>query len=81
MEKGLRIKASYIDVEPDAVLLTDVGDGLDGIKGSIDGSAGRAVNKEGQVTLTSVTNNQLLQFGGNHATPATKKKTSANKGT
>ena len=57
-------------MKPDAVLLTDVGDGLDGIKGSIDGSAGRAVNKEGQVTLTSVANNQLLQFGGNHATPA-----------
>ena len=71
-------------MKPDAVLLTDVGDGLDGIKGSVDGGAGRAVNKEGQVTLTSVANNQLLQFSGNHATPKTKRErgnnTSVNNG-
>ena len=60
MEKGLRIKASYIDVEPDAVLLTDVSDGLDGIKGAIHSGPCGTIDKEGQVTLFLVTSNQLF---------------------
>ena len=69
MEKGLRIKASYIDVEPDAVLLTDVSNGLDRIKGSIDRRPSCAIDEEGQVTLALVANNQLLQLFRNHPTP------------
>ena len=51
---------TYVNVEPDAVLLTDVSDRVDGIKGSVDGGPGREVEEEGQVTLGFVPDNQLL---------------------
>ncbi len=47
-------------MKPDAVLLTDVRDGLDGVEGSEDGRADGAVDEEGQVTLALVTDDQLL---------------------
>ena len=58
---------TYVDVEPDAVLFTDVGNGLNGVKGSEDGGAGGAVDEEGKVTLALVTDNQLLQLFRDHA--------------
>lgn len=60
---------SYVNVQPDAVLLTDVSNGLDGIKGTVDGRPSGAIDEEWQVTLALVPNNQTLQFSGYHPAP------------
>ena len=55
-------------MKPDSVLLADVGDRLDGVEGAKDGCAGGAVDEEGKVAFALVTNYQLLQLLGDHAT-------------
>ena len=64
---------TYIDVQPDAVLLADVGDGLDGVERAEDGRAGRAVDEERQVALALMTDDQLLELSGNHAAAGQRK--------
>ena len=53
-------RITYVDVEPDAVLLTDVSNGLDGVVGAVDGRTRRAVDEERQMPLAFVSDNQLL---------------------
>ena len=61
---------TYIDVQPDAVLLADVRDGLDGVECAEDRRAGRAVHEEREVALTLVTDDQLLKLFGDHSSAA-----------
>ena len=66
----LSIGRTYVDVEPYVVSLTNVSDGVDGIKGSVDGCSGCAVNKERQMPFAFVPNDQFLQLFRYHSTPA-----------
>ena len=59
-------------MQPDVVLLTEVGDGRDGVEGAVDGGAGRAVDKEGQVTFALVSDDEPLQLLRNHSPPKVK---------
>ena len=56
----------YINMHPDAVPLTDVRNVIDGVKGSDDGGAGRAVDKEGLETPGLVLGDEPLQVSGAH---------------
>ena len=61
-------------MEPDSVLLADIGDRLDGVEGAEDGGAGGAVDEEGQVALALVADDQLLELLGNHSAAMIKVK-------
>lgn len=70
----------YVDVEPDVVSLTDVGDLVDGIKGSVDGGACCTIDKVRQVPLALVPDNELLQLPRNHAASAINFQSSKDQG-
>ena len=59
-------------MKPDAVLLTDVRDGLDGVESPENGRADGTVDEEWKVAFALVTNDQLLQLFRNHAAAKTK---------
>ncbi len=59
-------------MKPDAVLLTDVRDGLDGVEGPEDGRADGTVDEKGKVALALVTYDQLLKLCRNHAATGNK---------
>lgn len=42
---------TYVDVQPQVVLLADVGDLVDGVERTVDGGAGRGVDEQRHVTL------------------------------
>lgn len=42
---------THVNMQPQVVLLTDVGDLVDGVKGAVDRRTGGGVHKEGHVTL------------------------------
>ena len=56
-------------MEPYVVSLTNVSDWVDGIKGSVDGCSSCAIDKERQMPLAFVPNDQFLQLFGDHSTP------------
>ena len=60
---------THVYVEPDVVLLANVGDLRDGVEGAVDGGAGGGVDEEGQVPLALVEHHQLLQLLRYHPTP------------
>ena len=55
-------------MHPDSVPLADVRDVIDGVKGSDDGGAGRAVDKEGLEAPGLVLGDEPLQVSGAHPT-------------
>ena len=59
-------EGTYVDMEPDAVLLADVRDGVDGVEGPEDGGARGAVHEEGAAALRQVLGDQLLEVLGPH---------------
>lgn len=58
-----------VDVQPDPVLVTNIRDLRDGVVGAVHGGPGGAVDKEGQVSLLLVFDDQLLQLLGDHLAP------------
>ena len=50
------------------VSLTNVSDWVDGIKGSVDGCSGCAIDKERQMPFAFVPNDKFLQLFGDHST-------------
>ena len=60
-------------MQPNVMLLANVRNVINGVKCAIDGGSSGAVDEEGQMTLALVTNDQALQFSGNHATPNWRK--------
>lgn len=62
---------TYVDVEPELVLVTDVGDGVDGIERSEDGGAGSGRDEERDLALGDGFEDEALELGRNHLAPAT----------
>lgn len=60
---------THVDVQPAVVLLTDVGDRVDGVEGSKHGGSGRGVHEEGDVSFGLALQDEPLQLGRDHAAP------------
>ena len=56
----------YVNMKPEAELLTDISNGVDGVEGSVDRGAGGAVDEEGREAVLSVLQDQLLQVVRTH---------------
>ena len=54
-------------MKPEAELLTDISNGVDGVEGPVDRGAGGAVDEEGREAVLSVLQDQLLQVLRTHS--------------
>ena len=53
-------------MKPEAELLADISNGVDGVESSVDRGTGRAVDEEGREAFLSVLQYQFLQVTGTH---------------
>ena len=57
-------------MQPEVVLLADVGDFVDGVESAEDGRAGRRVHEERNLAIRNALHNEAFQFRRNHLAPA-----------
>lgn len=61
-----RVPLTYVNVQPEVVLLANVCNRVDGVEGAQDGRATSAVDKVRPISTLNRLTDKALQFSGNH---------------